>query len=168
MAIAAAPVLVFGPPGWVVFGLAVAGTAIAGAWVVSQSSSRPATSTSTPTATKDACITKCEPKRPWAVRVHAQGTDMGGTSGSTLGAPPLVQTSGPISVAQGIELASATYALLARRPSVNLAAAYEKCVAFIGSHRPYGWLGQRSFYGLKGGNNRFDVDSYGPGPNFLE
>lgn len=167
MAIAAAPAIAFGPPGWVVFGLAVAGTAIAGAWVASQSSSRSRTSSSTQTSTSDVCITKCEAKRPWSVRAHAQGTDMGGTSGSTLGAPPLLQISGPISVAQGVGLASETFALLSRRSSENLAGAYEKCVAFIGSHAPYGWLGQRSFYGAKGGNNRFDVDSFGPSPNFI-
>ena len=167
MAIAATPALAFGPPGWAVFALAVGGTAIAGAWVASQSSSRSRASSSTQTATSDVCITKCEGRRPWSVRVHAQGTDMGGTSGSTLGAPPVLQTTGPISVAQGVGLASATFALLSRRPSENLAGAYEKCVAFIESRPPYGWLSQKSFYGAKGGNNRFDVDSFGPSPNFI-
>lgn len=167
MAIAASPALAFGPPGWVVFGLAVAGTAITGIWVASQSNTRSSTSIASPKVATNECVTECKPKRPWAVRVHAQGTDIGGTSGSTLGMPALSQTTAPITVAQGITLATGTYALLPRRIGENLAGAYEKCVTFIQSCRPYGWNGQKSFYGSKGGNNRFDVDAFGPSPNFV-
>jgi hypothetical protein len=162
-ALAAAPALAAGPPGWVVFGLAVVVTAVGAAMVAGQS--RPREEARPTTGTRTTTCETCD-RRPWSVRVHAQGTDIGGTTGSTLGAPPLVRTS-PITVAEGVALASATYALLGRRVQANLATAYERCVSFIEARPPAGFLGSRSFYGASRDNNRFDVDSYGPSPNFI-
>lgn len=164
-AIAAAPALAAGPPGWAVFALAVAATAVVGALTVSQSQSQSRSGSRSETNTRDITIEEC-PKRPWSVRVHAQGTDIGGTSGSTVGAPPIIQMS-PISKAQGVALATATFALLRSTQQRNLAPAYEKCVTFIEKRPPSGFLGQKSFYGLSRDNNRFDVDSFGVSPNFV-
>lgn len=164
-ALAAAPALAAGPPGWAFFALAVVVTAGAGVLAVSQVQSSSGSRSGTRTQTRDVVVEDC-PKRPWSVRVHAQGTDIGGTSGATIGAPPIVQMS-PIAVAAGVALAGATFALLTSRQQRNLAGAFEKCVAFIEARPPAGFLGQRSFYGLSRDNNRFDVDSYGPSPNFV-
>ncbi len=166
MVAVAAPALAAGPPGWVVFALAVVGTAAVGALTMSQSSSQ--SRTRSPTRTRDVTMEDCPPPpRPWSVRVHAQGTDVGGTSGSTIGAPPIVQTSGPVSAGQGVALAGATFALLGARQQRNLAPAYEKCVQFIETRPPLGFLGKKSHYGASRDNNRFDVDSFGPSPNFI-
>ena len=164
MAAAAAPALAFGPPGWVVFAVAVVATVVVGALVVEQSQSRSRSRAEARPRVDPIPIPRERCVRPWSVRVHAQGTDIGGTSGSTIGAPPIVQGS-PIAAAQGVALASATFALLTSRQQRNLTPAYEKCVAFIVTCR--GFLGKRSFYGLSRDNNRFDVDSFGPSPNFV-
>lgn len=160
MAAAAAPALAFGPPGWVVFAVAVVATAAVG--VMAYERGRTRTRERAEPRAEDVPRVPCP--RPWSVRVHAQGTDIGGTSGATIGAPPIVQTS-PISKAQGAALAGATFALLTSRQQSNLALAYGKCVAFIESCP--GFLGSRSFYGRSRDNNRFDVDSYGISPNFV-
>jgi hypothetical protein len=91
---------------------------------------------------------------------------IGGTSGATIGAPPISQMS-PISVAQGTELAATSFALIGARQKRNLAPAYEKCVTFIETRPPADFLGSKSFYGLSRDNNRFDVDSYGCSPNLI-
>ena len=162
-ALAASPALAFGPPGWVVFGVAVVGTLVVGgelAWTVSKSQAVP--DSRIQAKAKDCTTTDCP--RPWSVRVHAQGTDIGGTSGSTTGAPAIVQTY-PVAIAQGIALAGATYTLLTKSQKANLAPAYDKCIEFIQTCG--GFLGQKSFYGRSRDNNRFDVDSYGISPNFV-
>ena len=160
----ATPALAFGPPGWVVFGVVALGTVAVGAWVASSSSSQtraiPRTSTRTRDRTRESC------PRPWSVRVHAQGTQIGGTTGSTIGAPPILKTT-PVTVAEGTALAAATFALLSKSQKKNLTGAYQKCVAFIDSRPPAGFLGKKSFYGRLRDNNRFDVDSFGISPNFI-
>lgn len=161
-ALAASPALAFGPPGWAVFAVAVVGTAIVGAFAVSEMRSQTVPDTRAQAKAKDCTTQDCP--RPWSVRVHAQGTDIGGTSGSTIGAPAIVQTF-PVTIAQGVALATATYALLTKGQKANLALAYEKCVRFIQTCG--GFLGKKSFYGLSRDNNRFDVDSFGPSPNFV-
>lgn len=148
-----------------VFGVAVLGSAVvAGIGYIGMSSRRsqsiPVSTTST---SKRVCV---ECPRPWSVRTHAQGSDIGGTSGATVGASPIVKTS-PITVAEGVALAAATYGLLTRSQMKNLAGAYEGCVSFISKRPPYGFLGSRSFYGIGRDNNRFDVDSFGPSNNFI-
>lgn len=163
MAAVAAPALAFGPPGWVVFGLAVVGTAAVAA--LSVAGPRSTSTSRTATRTGDIAVQKC-PERPWSVRVHAQGTDIGGTSRSTVGAPPIVQMA-PISVMQGVALASSTFGLLVSTQQRNLEPAYRKSVAFMRGCPPSGFLGKKSFYGLSRDNNRFDVDSFGCSPNFI-
>lgn len=159
----AAPTLAFGPPGWVVFGVIALGTLAVGALAVS-SSSRTQAIPRTKTQARDRTRERCP--RPWSVRVHAQGTQFGGTTGSTIGAPPIVQ-SAPVTVGEGVALAAATFALLSKSQKKNLADAYRNCTAFIGSRPPTGFLGKRSCYGRSRDNNRFDVDSFGPSPNFI-
>jgi hypothetical protein len=117
------------------------------------------------TQTRDVTVEDC-PKRPWSVRVQAQGTDIGGTSGATVGAPPIVQKS-PIPASAGVALAGATFALLGSRQQRNRADAFEKCVEFIEARPPGGFLGTKSLYGLSRDNNRFDIDSFGVSPNFI-
>lgn len=177
-AIAASPALAFGPPGWVVFALAVVATVavagvvgVGGAALVNQaqnqskaqSEAKPGVIVQCPASTSEATKEKKQ-KRPWSIRVHAQGTDIGGTTGSTVGAPPIVQMS-PILVAQGVALAAATFALLTARQQNNLQLAYAKCVNFIQTCG--GFLGSKSFYGRSRDNNRFDLDSYGPSNNLV-
>lgn len=162
MAAAAAPALAFGPPGWAVFAVAVLGTAAIGILAYERS---PAHSRARADTKADAVpVEECPNKRPWSVRVQAQGIDIGGTSGSTIGAPPIVQQS-PIAAAQGVALASATYALLTSRQQKVRMVAYPKCVAFITSCG--GFLGKRTFQDRVGESVRFDVDSFGPSPNFI-
>jgi len=161
----AAPALAAGPPGWVVFGVAVLGSAVvAGIGYIGMSSSRSQSISESTTSTRERVCEECP--RPWSVRTHAQGSDIGGTSGATLGAPPIVKTS-PVTVAEGVALASVTYGLLTRSQMKNLADAYENCVSFISKRPPRGFLGSRSFYGFSRDNNRFDVDSFGTSPNFI-
>ena len=166
MSAAAAPLVAFGPPGWVALGVITVGTAGVMIWQATRNrSSDRAVPRAEPRAVPQPCQ-DCQ--RPWSVRVHAQGTDVGGTTGSTVGAPPIVKRSGPVTTGEGVGLAGATYALLTRRQQGNLAGAYERCLQFIRA-RPAngGFLGSRSFYGASRDNNRFDVDSYGPSPNFV-
>ncbi len=162
-AIVASPALAAGPPGWLFFAVVVVGSAAIGA--LTMSSSQPTTRTRTQTRTRDRVCVEC-PSRPWSVRVHAQGTQIGGRTGSTLGAPPIIKNV-PVMVIEGNGLAAATYALLTRRQGLNLTGAYEKCISFISSCPPAGFLGSKSFYGRSRDNNRFDVDSYGLTPNFI-
>lgn len=163
MSAAAAPLIAFGPPGWAAFAVLTVGTVGLAALAASRSRSI-SRSRAEPIARTD--VAPCPP-RPWSVRVHAQGTDIGGTTGSTTGAPPIVQMS-PISAGQGVALATATYGMLGRRQQQNRAVAYEKCIEFIQS-RPAngGFLGSKSFYASSRDNNRLDVDSYGPSNNFV-
>lgn len=163
MGVAAAPALAFGPPGWVVFAVAAVATAAVGALSFSQSQAR---SEDKPRAIpRDVAVQDCN-RRPWSVRVHAQGTDIGGSTGSTVGAPPIVQMS-PVTTAQGIALAAATFSMLGARIQRNLEPGYERCVAFIRTRPPTGFLGKKSFFGRSHDNNRFDVDSFGLTPNFI-
>jgi hypothetical protein len=161
--LAASPALTLGPPGWVFFAAVVIGTAVVGVVAINEMQSQTVPDTRSQAKTKDCTTQDCP--RPWSVRVHAQGTDIGGSSGSTIGAPPIVKTISPVLIAEGVTLATATYVLLTKRQAANLAPAYEKCIKFIRSCG--GFLGQKSFYGLSRDNNRFDVDSYGPSPNFV-
>lgn len=159
----ALPLLALGPPGWLVFAAATV-VVVAAAAITADQVQRSRTRTADRAEPRVDAIPRVPCPRPWSVRVHAQGTDIGGTSGSTIGAPPIVQTS-PISAAQGVLLAGATFALLTSRQQQNLQPAFARCVAFIETCR--GFLGKRSFYGLSRDNNRFDVDSFGPTPNFI-
>ncbi|SFJ61272.1 hypothetical protein [Jannaschia pohangensis] len=164
--VAGAPLLAGGPPGWVAYaGLGVI-TLVGGIYVMSQSRSQtrtvPATGTQTDTSER-----RCN--RPWSVRVHAQGSIIGGRGGATLGAPPIVSPSAPVTSIAGIALAEATYAMLSRSQKSALADAKVRLQTWVGNRPPGGFLGQQSFRDRPGsrGSNRFDVDSYGCTPNFI-
>lgn len=62
----------------------------------------------------DTCVSGNCP-RPHSVRVHAQGTDCGGTTRSTIGAPPLRNNAAPIPVSATIGLSQLTWGMLNRR-----------------------------------------------------
>lgn len=164
--VAGAPLLAGGPPGWVAYGLLGLAT-LAGGYLIyensrSETASVPTTGTQTETGRKT-----CD--RPWSVRIHAQGDVIGGRGGATLGAPPIVKTAAPVTVAEGLALSAATFALLGRRQRATLAPAKAQADAWIARLPPNGYLGQRSFYGpgKQRENDRFDVDSYGCSPNFV-
>lgn len=161
--VAGSPLLGFGPPGWVAYAVLGVGTAV-GLGIIYMS--RPKSKAKTKPAERAEPITK--PCRMWTVRTHAQGTDMGGTTGSTLGAPPIVLNI-PISAALGAANAAATYALLTRRQAEVRTDVYAQALKWL-AQRPFngGFLGQKSFpvLGMAGGI-RFDIDSYGCSPNFI-
>lgn len=170
----AAPLALGGPPGWVAW--AVTGTVLtvgaiwAGNEVYEATRDRAEPTTAPTTGTVAQTDTRtCETcARPYSVRVHAQGRDIGGTTRSTIGAPPLTQVGTPIPAAAGVALSQATWALLQRRQRQARAAAKASLDAFILARPPAGFTGQRSFYGPdRSGGKRYDVDSYGPGPNFI-
>jgi hypothetical protein len=159
----AAPLLGFGPPGWVAYGVIVVGGGIAAYLLYDQVTGSdapavPQTDTRTDTQTR-----RCD--RPWTARVHAQGTDCGGTTSSTIGAPPLVKTQAPVTKAEGIGLSNATWALLNRRQQEVRIDAKARLERYIQSSPP---LGQRSFPASdRSGGKRYDLDNYGCTPNFV-
>lgn len=118
----------------------------------------PTTGTRTDTDTRT-----CD--RPWTARVHAQGTDCGGTTGSTIGAPPLVKPTTPVTIAEGVLLSNTTFALLNRRQKAVRVQAKVRLERYIAAHPT---LGQRSFPASdRSGGKRYDMDNYGCTPNFL-
>ncbi|MCP3137834.1 hypothetical protein [Pyxidicoccus xibeiensis] len=110
----------------------------------------------------------CIPCRQWTVRTHAQGTDVGGTSASTIGSPPIT-LSVPIPALTGAANAHSTYALLTNTQQRVRAEAFAKALRWLsGCPSSGGFRGQKSFEvtGVRGGI-RFDIDSYGPSNNFV-
>lgn len=104
----------------------------------------------------------------YTARVHAQGTDCGGTSGSTIGAPALTQPF-PVTVVQGMGLSAATKALLNKRQLEIRLEVIAKAERYIlDGPKSGGRLGQKSFTvpGVRGGI-RYDVDCFGDGPSFV-
>ena len=167
----AAPLLAGGP--WGVVAWAVVGTVLTVATVVGVVELEKAVtkSRSEPRAIpraipKTAERTPCQ--RPYSVRIHAQGTDMGGTTGSTIGLAIPPQCT-PVTVAQGSALSAAVQAMLTKRQLAVRVQAIARAEKYIVSAPPAGVLGQKSFEvpGVRGGL-RYDVDSYGPSPNFIE
>ena len=167
-----APLLAGGPPGWVAYaGLAVGTVAVSAiaaselSYYMSQprASERSRASGRSTTRTGD-----CIPCRQWRVVAHAQGTDCGGTTRSTIGAAPVILTV-PVPAAAGAACAQATYAMLNRTQQRIRTEAFARALRWL-SERPAngGYLGQKSFEvaGVRGGI-RFDIDSYGPSNNFV-
>lgn len=74
-----------------------------------------------------------------------------------------------MTVAEGLLLSAATFALLSRGQREVLSFAQEKANAWIARLPPGGFLGKKSFYGAGGKRekDRFDVDSFGCSPNFI-
>jgi hypothetical protein len=174
---ALSPALLGGPPGWVVW--AVGGTALTvGAAVVGsqaiqmartreRAKAEPQAVPNTRACEKTGSVEDCKQRR-YTVRVHAQGTDCGGTTGSTIGAPALTQST-PITVAQGLGLSATTWGMLGARQQSVREQAKAKAEDYI-SEGPAsgGRLGQRSFPAAdRRGGKRYDVDCFGDGPSFL-
>lgn len=164
----AAPLNAAGPWGtvaWVIVGTGLTIAAAAGLMELSKSRETSTTTSTTTTATK----TKTETCRQYyAVRIHAQGVDCGGTSSSTIGAPPVIQTI-PVLVVQGLALSLATRALLTRTQLKNRTLEIPKAEAYIvrGPTRG-GYYGPKSFVNpLLRGGIRYDVDCYGCGNSFV-
>jgi hypothetical protein len=159
------PLLAGGPPGWLAYAALGLGTLVVGGAIYMSSSKSETTTSSRTTARTEADCVRC---RTWSVRTHAQGIDMGGTTGSTLGAPPVV-LSQPISALTGAANANTTYALLTPSQARIRADAFTRALKWL-SERPAngGYLGQKSFEvnGVRGGI-RFDIDSFGPSNNFI-
>lgn len=163
--VAGAPLLAAGPPGWAAYAALAAGTVVVGG-VIYMSSSTTNKEAKTDTSTKSDTQT-CR-NRDWSVHSHAQGTDIGGTTKSTIGAPTVVSCN-PIPVSMGTANANATYAMLNKTQAKNRAEAYAKALKWL-SNLPAngGFLGQKSFENHKvSGGIRFDIDSYGPSNNFI-
>ncbi len=107
-------------------------------------------------------------KRRYAVSIHAQGTDCGGTTSSTIGAPA-VNDSVPIIVAQGLQLSADTQSMLRGRQLEIRQNVIAKAHQYIETGPSVGGrFGQRSFpvLGVRGGI-RYDVDCWGDGPSFI-
>ncbi len=156
MAAAAAPLVVAGPPGWLVLGVIGVGGLIWYSKTRDQTTPVPATRADTQTKTCD---------RPWTAHVHAQGKDCGGLSTSTIGAPTLVKQHAPVTRAEGLALSNATWAMLNRNQQKIRAQSKVQLERYINSNPP---RGQKSFPASdRSGGKRYDVDNYGCSPNFL-
>lgn len=163
--VAGAPLLAAGPPGWLAYAaLAVGSVVIGGALIMSSSKNKEKEKTRTQVETDTQTCRNCT----WTVRTHAQGTDIGGTSSSTIGAPP-VALSTPIPALTGAANAHSTYALLTNKQATIRTEAFARALKWL-SERPMngGFLGKQSFevLGVRGGI-RFDIDSFGPSNNFV-
>jgi hypothetical protein len=104
----------------------------------------------------------CDPH--YGARVHAQGTDCGGTTGATIGSS--MSSSSPITVGQALSLSSQTQGKLnASQLKIrkNVIAKLEK---WIKKRPPGGFLGKHGYQvpGVKGGI-RYDCDCFGDGPS---
>jgi hypothetical protein len=110
----------------------------------------------------------CKEKEPhYGARVHAQGTDCGGRTGSTIGAPGINQATS-VTVAQGLGLSDATWALLNRTQRSVRTQAKDNADQYIrDSPAAGGRLGKKSFPAIdRSGGKRYDVDTFGDGPSF--
>lgn len=158
MVAAAAPLAGAGPPGWLALAVIGVGSLI---WYASTRDAAPVVST--PTTETDTQTKKCD--RPWTARVHAQGNDCGGTSSSTIGAPPIIKSAAPITRAEGMALSNATWAILNKRQQAIRIQAKTQLERYINATPP---LGQRSFPATdRSGGKRLDIDNYGCTPNFV-
>jgi hypothetical protein len=173
-----APALAAGPPGWVVW--AVGGTALtigviwAGSEVVEMTRERTTTRVEpqaiprTRDCTSTSSSRECGDPQRYTARVHAQGTDCGGTTGSTIGVPALTKTT-PVTVAEGLVLSAGTWALLSRTQQGTRITAKARADDYIAKGPSVGGrLGQKSFPAAdRRGGKRYDVDAFGTGPSFV-
>lgn len=151
------PLLSFGPPGWIAFGVVAVGT-IGLTYFAAKSVTSSQTSTVTDTTTKS-----CE--RPWTAHVHAQGNDCGSGSGATIGAPTLIKPAAPVTTGEGLMLSNATFAMLNSRQQGIRVRAKSQLERYVQNRPP---LGQKSFPATdRSGGKRYDIDNYGCSPNFL-
>lgn len=166
-----APAALGGPPGWLLW--AVGGTAITVGTVVLgrevYEATRPddrAPPIAPAVPTTDTCVSGNCP-RPYSVRIHAQGSDIDGTSGGTKGAPPLVSST-PITVAATLALSQATWAMLTKREKKVRTGVKMQLERWVIKRPTNGFLGQKSFEvpSVRGGI-RYDIDSFGTSPNLI-
>ena len=169
--VAASPLLVAGPPGWVAYALIAIGSSIAvGVTVNEVTKSRPATKVQAVPQTGTA-RRQCE--RPYSIRIHAQGMVIGGTRSSTApGLPPILQMT-PVLVAQGLVLSSGVLETLTRTQRNTLRPAKNRLDRYISSRPMQGGMPpatRKSFYPNGRADetgNRYDVDSDGCSNNFV-
>ncbi|SDW34146.1 hypothetical protein SAMN04488001_0907 [Litoreibacter albidus] len=165
------PAALGGPPGWALWAIGgtiiTVGTVLLGNEVYQATRAEPRAEPRAPAVpTTDTCATGNCP-RPYSVRVHAQGMDCGGTSGSTIGAPAFVSTT-PIPAATAIGLSQATWAMLGRRQRSIRTQAKVRLERYVLARPPAGYLGEKTFAASDpSGGKRYDVDSYGSTPNFI-
>ena len=120
------------------------------------------------TTVQECPLTKDAPKpKRYTVRVHAQGEDCGGTTGSTIGAPALTLPM-PVPVADGLRLSAETQGLLNRRQLNVRSQVIAKAEDYIRRGPTEGGrFGPKSFVVRKvRGGLRYDVDCFGDGPSF--
>jgi hypothetical protein len=159
-----APAALGGPPGWVVW--AVGGTAITVGTIFLGKKVYDATQAPAIPKTDAQTCENC--KRPYSITVHAQGTDCGGTTSSTIGAPSLVSVGVPFPAAAGVALAEATWGVLTKSQKKVRTIAKAKMQGWILARPPSGYLGQKTFPASDpSGGKRYDTDSYGPSPNYI-
>ncbi|RAU18526.1 hypothetical protein DN062_07065 [Nitrincola tibetensis] len=159
--VAGAPLLAGGPPGWIAY--AGLGVLTMSALILARNSTNTASQTSS--STREGTQ---ECRRPWSVRVHAQGNIIGGHGRATLGAPAIVKPPSPVTVPEGLTLSASTYGMLTKRQKKRLSRAYEEAIKWIEERPPSGMLEKKSFYvAREESNDRIDVDSFGCTPNFI-
>jgi hypothetical protein len=167
-----APAAVGGPPGWLAWAVGgtviTVGTILLGKEVYDATRADPVPTTRAPVI-PNTDARPCENcARPYSIRVHAQGTDCGGTPRSTIGAPALVNPSVPFPAAAGVALASVTWVLLGRRQKNIRTVAKASMEGWILTRPPAGFLGKQSFPASDPtGGKRYDTDSFGITPNYI-
>ena len=160
--VAAAPLLAGGPPGWILYA-GVAVITVGGIGIIYMSSRSKTKEKAIPKATTDTI-----PCRTWSIKSNAQGTDIGGTTGSTIGALPVISPA-PISILVGAANAQTTFAMLGNRQATVRAEAFAAALNWLSGLPANGSLfGEKSFVvsGMQGGI-RFDLGSYGPTNNYI-
>lgn len=174
-----APALAGGPPGWVVWAIGGTVLTVGAIWAGKELfaterevSLAPAMRRAIPrirTCTDVSPAQECPKKKRYTVRVHAQGTDCGGKTSSTIGVPALTKLEVPVTVAEGLALSAGTWALLGARQQNVRFTAKAKADAYIGAGPTVGGrFGMKSFPADdRTGGKRYDVDVFGDGPSFL-
>ncbi|MCF0043636.1 hypothetical protein [Dyadobacter fanqingshengii] len=176
---ALAPALAGGPPGWVIW--AVGGTAltIGAIWAgtellenereVTISRAEPRVIPKARQCAKGSSTQDCPNNKRYGARVHAQGVDCGGESGSTIGAPGISRYVFPVTVLEGITLSDVTWAMLTKSQKSIREIAKAKADAYIITGPASGGrLGKKTFPADdRSGGKRYDVDTFGDGPSFI-
>lgn len=165
-----APAALGGPPGWIAWAVGgtviTVGTVLLGKEIYDATRADPVPTTRAVPRTDTRTCENCA--RPYSITVHAQGTDCGGTTGSTISAPALVNPGAPFPAAAGVGLSGATWALLSRRQASVRTTAKARLETWILNRPPGGFLGQKTFPASDpSGGKRYDTDSYGPSPNYI-
>lgn len=170
----AAPLLAFGPPGWLAYVVVVGGSAIVAGVVINEMTKDDTWTTSTTTTTTNTARQTC--KIPYTVRVHAQGSDIktgsnAGTRKATIGGVPVIHPSVPITVSMALGVSTVTWLLLEKKQAAIRISAKAKLEKWVAKLPPYGYLGEQSFEvrppKKKVAGARYDIDSLGCTPNMI-